>query len=85
MKKSITCSIFDINFSSSNVNGNGNVCFSDSVGMPVSLDFTVNGYTCGYSDTAITGSYKVILTVNSNSISYSNISIVADNAAGYLK
>ena len=29
--------------------------------------------------------YKVILTVNSNSISYSNISIVADNAAGYLK
>ena len=79
------CSVFDINFSSSNVNGNGNMCFSDSVGMPVSLDFTVNGYTAGNSDTAITGSYRVILTVNSNSISYSNVSIVPNDAPKYLK
>ena len=79
------CSVFDINFSSSNVNGNGNACFSDSVGMPVSLDFTVNGYTAGNSDTAITGSYRVILTVNSNSISYSNVSIVPNDAPKYLK
>jgi len=79
------CSVFDINFSSSNVNGNGNMCFSDSVGMPVSLDFTVNGYTAGNSDTAITGRYRVILTVNSNSISYSNVSIVPNDAPKYLK
>lgn len=79
------CSVFDINFSSSNVNGNGNMCFSDSVGMPVSLDFTVNGYTASNSGTAITGSYRVILTVNSNSISYSNVSIVPNDAPKYLK
>ena len=79
------CSVFDINFSSSNVNGNGNACFSDSVGMPVSLDFTVSGYTSSSSNTAITGNYKVIFTVNSNPISYSNVSIVGDNTARYLK
>lgn len=80
-----TCSIFDINFSSSNADGSGNLCFSDSVGMPVSLDFTLNGYTSSSSSTAITSNYKVIFKVNSNPISYSNISIAADNAAGYLK
>ena len=53
--------------------------------MPVSLDFTLNGYTSSSSSTAITSNYKVIFKVNSNPISYSNISIAADNAAGYLK
>jgi hypothetical protein len=72
-----TCSIFDINFSSSNADGSGNLCFS--------LDFTLNGYTSSSSSTAITSNYKVIFKVNSNPISYSNISIAADNAAGYLK
>ena len=80
-----TCSIFDMNFSSSTANGNGNACFSSSVGMPVSLDFTVNGYISSSSSTAITGNYKVIFIVNSNPISYSNVSIAADNPAGYLK
>ncbi|MCL4376655.1 hypothetical protein M1558_04175 [Candidatus Parvarchaeota archaeon] len=80
-----TCSIFDMNFSSSTANVNGNACFSDSVGMPVSLDFTVNGYTASNSGTAITGNYEVIFTVNSGPISYSNVSIAANDAERYLK
>lgn len=80
-----TCSIFDMNFSSSTADGSGNACFSDSIGMPVSLDFTVNGYLSSSSDTAITGSYTVIFTVNSNPISYSNVSIYANDAAKYMQ
>lgn len=79
------CSIFDMNFSSSTANSNGDACFSDSTGMPVSLDFTVNGYLSSSSNTAITGSYKVLLTVNSDPISYSNVSIDANDAAKYLQ
>jgi hypothetical protein len=80
-----TCSVFNMNFSSSTAEESGNACFSDNTGMPVSLDFTVSGYTSSSSNTAITGSYKVTLTINSNPISYSNISIDSTDAVKYLK
>ncbi len=80
-----TCSIFDMNFSSSTAEGSGKICFSDSVGMPVSLQFAIQGYIQSGSNAAITGSYTVIFTANSNPISYSNASIDADNAAKYLQ
>jgi len=80
-----TCSIFGINFSSSTAEGSGNICFSDSVGMPVSFQFAVRGYIQSSSNTGITGSYTVIFTVNSNPISYSNVPIDSNDAAKYLQ
>lgn len=79
------CSVFDVNLSSSTAEESGNACFSDSVGMPVLLQFTVEGYISSSSNTAITGSYKLVLTVNSNPVSYSNISINANDPGEYLQ